>query len=82
MSFSTSVGPRQLSASAPLTRKGYITKGLSGWTVAFWDGKDGIRFLHGLPSFGESLTVLAQLWNSPPDYQNGFPTIVRMHDDR
>ena len=59
-----------------MTKKGYITRGVSGWTVAFWDGADQVRFLHGYADWDVALTVLKMFWRCPPDYQEGFPTAL------
>lgn len=57
-----------------MTRKGYVYKGLSGWTCAFWDG-ERTRFLHGYSDFDVALTALKMFWRCVPEFQNGFPTI-------
>jgi len=62
-----------------LTRRGYITHGRSGWTVAFWNGEDEVRYLHGYADWDTALTVLMMFWRDPPDYQNGFCTIMRRY---
>lgn len=63
-----------------MTQKGYITKGISGWTVAFWNGRDEVRYLHGLTSWGHARLALYLYWKNPPDYQNGFCTVVSLED--
>ena len=59
-----------------VTKKGYIRRGISGWSVAFWNGQNEVRYLHGFPSWGEALGGLKEHWAEPPDYQNGFCTVV------
>lgn len=61
-----------------MTKKAYITHGLSGWTICFWNGSTELRYLHGYAAFDVALTVLKMFWDTPPDYQNGFPTLVEL----
>ena len=62
-----------------MTKKGYITRGKSGWTIAFFDGQENVvRFLHGFYTWQQALDTLKELWSDPPDYQNGFCTIVEL----
>lgn len=60
------------------TKKGYITRGISGWTVAFWNGRSEVRYLHGYSTWDVALVTLQMFWRNPPDYQNGFCTIVEL----
>ena len=61
-----------------MTKKGYITRGISGWTVAFWNGASEVRYLHGFCEFAVALVALKMFWRNPPDYQDGFCTIVSL----
>jgi len=61
-----------------MTKKGYITSGLSGWRVCFWNGAGEVRFLCGFATWDVALVVLQMFWRNPPDFQNGFCTIVEL----
>jgi len=60
-----------------MTKKGYITRGASGWTVGFWNGPE-VRYLHGFSDWSVALVALQMFWRNPPDFQNGFCTVVEL----
>ena len=62
-----------------MTKKGCIYKGISGWTAAFWNGEREMRYLHGFASWEKALEALREFWADPPDYQNGFCTVVDLN---
>lgn len=63
------------------TRKGYVYEGLKGWTVAFWNAREGeVRYLHGYATVQEAVGELERCWDNPPLLQDGFPTGVRIHE--
>ncbi len=64
-----------------MTRHAFIRRGLSGWAVAFWDGEATVRYMHGFDFWCTALLVVKLYWDQPPDYQNGFCTVVRLRED-
>jgi len=59
------------------SRKAYVYEGRSGWTACFWSGAE-VRYLHSFPSSAEAVRAVCRFYEAPPDYQNGFCTIVEL----
>jgi hypothetical protein len=66
--------------------KGYIFRGVSGWSIALFYGKTGpwgwshgnAKFFHGYADWDVALTALKMFWREAPADQNGFPTGVAL----
>jgi hypothetical protein len=55
--------------------KGYIHKGLSGWTITLlYRSNRTVKFFHGYADWDVALTALKMFWRDAPADQNGFPT--------
>jgi hypothetical protein len=57
-------------------KAGYIYRGSSGWSVAWWVGDGEARYIHGAPTQDVAFALLCKGWQSPPLAQDGFPTQV------
>lgn len=59
--------------------KGYIYRGLSGWSISlFYRATGTAKFFHGYADWDVALTALKMFWRESPADQNGFPSEVSL----